>query len=99
MQHIVNLRSGALTNPIIVNTGAGTGIGLASANKMGTAITMTKIHDFNLFVGNINPSTNKRSKLYLKAIEVLPSNQRVNMIIKNGHKIQNMLENNHSNFT
>ena len=92
------MRSGALINPIIANTGAGLGIGLLLVSNTGTVVIVTKIFDFNLFAGNINLSTNERSKLYLKVIEALSLNQRVNIIIKTSHKVRNILENNYSTF-
>ena len=96
MQYIVNMRSGALTNTVMANIGAGSGTGLASVNNTRTAITVTKIFDFNPFAGDINPSTNEGSKLYLKATEVLPLNQKVNVIIETGYEVRNILENNYS---
>ena len=85
------MRSGALINPIIANTEAKVGIDLASVNNTGTAVIVTETFDFNPFAGNINPSTNKGSKLYLKAIEALPLNQRVNIMIKTSHKVRNII--------
>ena len=60
---------------------------------MRTAVIVTEIFDFNLFAGNINLFTNEESKLYLKVVEALPLNQRINITIKN------MLENDRSTFT
>ena len=96
---MVGLRSGAITNPNMVSIAAGTGTSLALGNNnTGTAVVVTEIFDTNPFIGNINPSTNEGSKLYLKATEVLLLNQRVNVLIETGHEVQNILENDRSTF-
>ena len=91
---MVNLRSRVLTNSIMATTAARTGIGLAlENNNAGTVVIVMESFDTNPFIGNINSSTNKGSKLYLKSTEVPLLNQRVNVSIETGNEVQNMLKN------
>ena len=83
----------------MATTAASTGTSLAPVNNnLGTDTTVTESFETNPFAGNINPSTIEGSKLYLKATEVPPLNQRVNVSIETGHEVRNVLENDRSTF-
>ena len=46
----------------------------------------------NPYAGDINPSTESGSKLYLKAMEEVPQKDKLYISISNGTKVSDMLE-------
>ena len=57
-----------------------------------TAPTTVESFTINPCAGDINPSTESGSKLYLKATEEVPQRDKSHISISNGTKISDMLE-------
>ena len=62
----------------------------AMVNPTGTTSTVSFV--INPCAGNVNPLTESRSKLHLKAIEEAPKKEKLYISISNRIKVSNVLE-------
>ena len=63
-----------------------------------TVPRLTEIFNLNPHAGDINPSSTEGGKLYMKATEELPENQKIRVSLANGLKVRDALNKNRSKF-